>query len=66
LGVALYPLIILKCDINSKEFDDIIRMCYDIFYEWYKSNSTLLNKVDLDDYEKILQLVMLLSQLWEN
>jgi hypothetical protein len=30
LGVALYPLIILKCDINSKEFDDIIRMCYDI------------------------------------
>jgi hypothetical protein len=51
LGVALYPLIILKCDINSKEFDDIIRMCYDIFYEWYKSNSTLLNKVDLDDSE---------------
>jgi hypothetical protein len=40
LGVALYPLIILKCDINSKEFDDIIRMCYDIFYEWYKSNFT--------------------------
>jgi hypothetical protein len=23
----------------------------DIFYEWYKSNSTLFNKVDLDDYE---------------
>jgi hypothetical protein len=49
LGVALYPLIILKCDINSKEFDDIIMN--DIFYEWYKSNSTLLNKVDLDDSE---------------
>jgi hypothetical protein len=28
LGVALYPLIILKCDINSKEFDDIIRMIF--------------------------------------
>jgi hypothetical protein len=29
----------------------ILLECVMIFYEWYKSNSTLLNKVDLDDYE---------------
>jgi hypothetical protein len=50
LGVALYPLIILKCDINSKEFDDIIRMCYDISMNGI-NRTQLYNKVDLDDYE---------------
>jgi hypothetical protein len=45
LGV-LYPLIILKCDINSKEFDDIIRMCYDTMNGINRTQLYLI--IDLD------------------
>lgn len=41
-GVISYPISILYCNINSKDFEEISEMCFDIFYEWYALNSKII------------------------
>lgn len=46
IGVVSYPLSILYCSINSKDFEEISEMCFDIFYEWYALNSKIIYEAE--------------------
>ena len=46
LGTVSYPLTILYCNINSKDFEEVTEMCFDIFYEWYALNSKIIYEAE--------------------
>lgn len=59
LGAITYPLSILYCNINSKDFEEVTEMCFDIFYEWYAVNSKTIYEAEANGTTETLESIVI-------
>lgn len=59
LGSVTFPLSILYCNINSKDFEEVTEMCFDIFYEWHALNSKIIYEAEANGTTETIESIVI-------